>query len=77
MSTYSSGFGMRNIYTIEADGLLMIDVLEAVKLKERLPEYSLRYVTHEFLKDVNLVKGDLKPKQIFEYYDNGNPEVDC
>ena len=53
----------------------MIDVLEAVKLKERLPEYSLRYVTHEFLKDVNLVKGDLKPKQIFEYYDNGNPEM--
>ncbi len=64
----SKAYGTTDLKFIDCEGILCIDLMDAVQKEHKLDSYSLNFVAKHFL---GSKKDDLKPKEIFICYREG------
>jgi DNA polymerase delta subunit 1 len=68
----SSALGMNMLYYLEMDGRAQIDLMKLIQKDYNLDSYKLNSVSEHFMKQN---KVDLPPKQLFEYFRIGTPDL--
>lgn len=69
--TSSKQHGFNDWHMVDTPGIVQIDLLPVMRTDHKLPRYTLNYVSEVFLGEKKL---DVKPEQIFEFYQSGDPK---